>query len=142
MQIKIKIQSFGDVITNSSSEIYTIYNSYGLDSIKEAISNLIKAINPDIDIDEHVTIELVPCNEEFEEFYNKEFNQWCLNKSNEEILVDFPKWLKEFQKENVTDDNGIPLWDIEIKPITDLGEIISKAINNILYAFDHEEIYT
>ena len=36
--LKIKIQSFGDVITNSSSEIYTIYDLNGIEQIESAIT--------------------------------------------------------------------------------------------------------
>ena len=150
MQVKIKVQSFGDIITNSSSEVYTMYDRRGVDSVKNAVEQLIKAINPDINIDDHLTIDLVPDNTDiyedgdnipFNEFYNKKFNEWCLDKSNEEILFGFPKWLEEFEREYRTDDNGLPLWTIEVKSITDLGKTIASSIYNILYAFEHEEIY-
>jgi hypothetical protein len=151
MQIKIKVQSFGDIITNSSSEVYTMYDRAGVESVKYAVEQLIKAINPDINIDDHLTIDLVPSDMEiyddadsyisFDEFYDKKFNEWCLDKSNEDILFGFPNWLKEFERQYRTDDNGLPLWTIEIKSITDLGEKIARSVDNILYAFDHEEVY-
>ena len=78
----------------------------------------------------------------FKQFYDKKFNEWCLDKSNEEILLGFPEWLERFEDEYCTDDNGMPLWDIEIKALTDLGETIEKSIYYILNAFDHEEVYT
>lgn len=154
MRVVLKIQSFGDIITNSSSEIYTMYDRFGVDAIRKAVKGLVKAINPDIDIDDHVTIDLVPSSSnsiydesneeyiEFDEFYNKCFNEWCLDKSNEEILFGFPQWLEDFQDEYRVDNNGMPLWDIEIKPITNLGETIQDSVYKILYAFDHEEVHT
>lgn len=153
MRLRVNIQSIGDVITNSSSEVYCIYNTYGTKQLVKSVKNIIKSLAPDIDMDDHLEINLIP-NEDmdiydeskgedvsFNEFYNNVFNDWCLNKSNEEVLFGFCKWLENFQQEYATDERGHPYWDLEIKPLTDLGEELAKSIWGILNAYDHEEIY-
>lgn len=38
--LKIKIQSFGDLITNSSSEVYCIYDLRGVEQVKNAVNEI------------------------------------------------------------------------------------------------------
>lgn len=153
MQRRIRIQSFGDIITNSSSEVYTIYDRDGVKQIEEAINNIVKALNPNINIEDHITLELVPTDNyygeddagnsiNFDEYYKKEFDQYCLENSNEGILLGFSDWLADFENKTRIDDNGMPMWDLKITPITHLGEVLMDSIYRILYAFEHEEVYT
>ena len=41
MNIKVKIQSISDVITNSSTEVFIVYDSSNIDSIKQVIDAIL-----------------------------------------------------------------------------------------------------
>lgn len=150
----INIQSFGDIITNSSSEVYCLYDWSGMEQIEDAIKNIVKVINPDIKIEDHLEFSLVPeqytefydedLDEDvsYEEFYNKEFQKYCEeNSDNSKLLRDFPKWYRNFIEENSFDGNGRPKFILQILPKSELGETLAVQINRILYAFEYEEIY-
>ena len=154
----IKIQSFGDVITNSSSEVYCMFDIRGTTQVKEAIKSICEALNPDINIDEHIEIELVPSPyaeiydsesgdyKSLEDYYTECYNKWCEDKSNEQILLDFPEWYDCFMRDTLFQDvdgyeEGKPNYELEIRPLTDTGERLKDAIFKILYAYDYKEIY-
>jgi broad specificity phosphatase PhoE len=151
MQVKINIQSFGDIITNSSSEVYCIYDRRGTEQIEKAIKEIVRALNPEINLDDHLEISLVPNPDRdiyegrnpipMDEFYNREFGKWAEDKENEEVLKDFPKWLKQFQDEYCTDNDGCPNFELSMTPLTEIGKVLAISINKILNAFDHIEIY-
>ena len=150
----INIQSFGDVITNSSSEVYCLYDWSGMDQVEDAIKNIVKAINPNIKIEDHLEFSLIPepytdfydvdLDEEvsYEDLYNKKFQEYCeKNSDNGTLLLDFPKWYRGFIEENSFDGDGHPNFTLQISPKSELGETLATQINRILYAFDYEEIY-
>lgn len=150
--LKIKIQSFGDLITNSSSEVYCIYDIYGVEQIKNAINVIAKALNPDINVEDHLEIYISLDNDSYfydendndlsgSEYYEKEYNRFCENRTNEQILSDFPKWYEQFFIDNCTDGNGRPNLTIEFNAKDKLGKTLQKAIEDILYAFDYVEVY-
>ena len=56
--VDIKVQSISDVITNSSTEIYTIYTKNDVKTIKEIVSALL-AVNGDSTFDDLFDIELL-----------------------------------------------------------------------------------
>lgn len=57
MKTDIKIQSISDIITNSSTEVFTMYRSSDIDTIKNIV-NAILAINSDITFDDLFKIEM------------------------------------------------------------------------------------
>lgn len=152
--MQINIQSFGDIITNSSSEVYCLYDWDGMEQIENAIKNIVKVINPEINIDEHLEFSLVPDDYDYweddngnevsyQEFYNQEFGKYCeRNQNNEDILLNFPDWYRSFIQEHSFNDGGIPNFKLNILPKSELGETLAKQIENILYAFAYKEIYT
>lgn len=150
----INIQSFGDIITNSSSEVYCLYDWSGMEQIEDAITNIVQAINPHIKIEDHLEFSLVPepytdfydedLDEDvsYEDFYNKKFQEYCeKNSDNNKLLLDFPRWYRNFIEECSFDDNGRPRFTLQISPKSELGEVLAAQINRILYAFEYEEIY-
>lgn len=150
----INIQSFGDIITNSSSEVYCLYDWSGMEQIEDAIENIVKAINPDIKIEDHLEFSLIPepytdfydedLDEEvsYEDLYNKKFQEYCeKNSDNNTLLLDFPKWYRKFIEENSFDNDGRPRFTLQISPKSELGEVLAAQINRILYAFEYDEIY-
>lgn len=150
----INIQSFGDIITNSSSEVYCLYDWSGMEQIEDAIKKIVKAIDPKINVDEHLEFSLVPegygefydeDGEEitFEELYNKKFAEYCeRNQDNNDVLLNFPDWYRNFIEENSFNDEGIPNFQLKIEAKTKLGETLMNQIDRILYAFEYKEIFT
>lgn len=51
-EITIKIQSFSDVITNSSTEIYVEATEYTLNGIKNIVNSILKAVNSEYTADD------------------------------------------------------------------------------------------
>lgn len=59
MITKIKIQSISDVITNSSSEIYTVYDSEDIvKTIKDMVNSILALGQADLCFDDLFTIEI------------------------------------------------------------------------------------
>lgn len=58
LTVDIKVQSISDVITNSSTEIYTIYTKNDVKTIKEIVNALL-AVNGDSTFDDLFEIELL-----------------------------------------------------------------------------------
>ena len=148
----ISIQSFGDIITNSSSEVYCMYNWDGMEQIEKAIKEIAKVLNPNIKIEDHLEISLVPKewvdfyddngNEvNYQDLYNQEFGEFCEKYDNDELLKRFPEWYKNFIKKYTDGYNGTPNFELDITGKTELGKVLAKNILNLLYAFEYEEIY-
>ena len=57
MSIKVRIQSISDVITNSSTEVFIVYDSSNIDSIKQII-NAILSIDGHYTFDDLFTINM------------------------------------------------------------------------------------
>ena len=151
--IIVKIQSFGDIITNSSSEVYCIYDRRGMEQVKRAITNIVSVLNPSINIDDHLEFELVlsddknfyDSNDEIvngKQYFIQEFNHWCENKNNEQILSGYSDWLDNFRDDHKYDESGLPNFILEITPLTEIGKTLADSIWRILDAFNYEEIYT
>lgn len=148
--LKIKIQSFGDIITNSSSEVFCIYDWNGTEQIINAIKEIANVLNPSVNIDDLLEIQLVIDNDyvdENDEYnlqtkYNREFEEFCESKTNEQILTDFPKFYKEFfSSDDCYSDEGIPLIQLEIKGLNDDGVKLADALYSILSAYEYKELY-
>ena len=152
--MQINIQSFGDIITNSSSEVYCLYDWSGMEQVENAIKSIVKVTNPNINVDDHLEFSLVPdkytefYDEDsdeyitYEEFYNKKFAEYCeANTNNNDVLLNFPQWYRSFVEENSFTEQGIPNFTLEITTKTELGEVLAKQIYRILHAFSYEEIY-
>lgn len=151
--IIIKVQSFGDIITNSSSEVYCIYDRRGMEQVKAALTNIVSVLNPSINIDDHLEFELV-FNDDIgfydddgneisgSQYFVQCFNEWCENKSNMDILENYAEWLKRFQDGHRCNSEGYPHFDLRITPLTEIGNKLVAAIWDILNAFEHEEIYS
>lgn len=148
--LKIKIQSFGDIITNSSSEVFCMYDWNGTEQIINAIKEIARVLNPSVNIDDLLDIQLVIDNgyvDENDEYnlqikYNREFREFCESRTNEQILTDFPKFYKEFfSSDDCYSDDGIPLIYLEIKGLNDDGEKLAAALYSILNAYEYREIF-
>lgn len=65
-----KIQSVSDIITNSSTEVFTIYTSKDLETIKNIV-NAILAINGSTTFDDLFNIGLMPDEYKIEQLYDE-----------------------------------------------------------------------
>lgn len=65
MNIRFNIQSTSDVITNSSTEIYTVWNNKQTEkTIKGIVNNLLELGNTDLTFDDLFTFEIHWCGED------------------------------------------------------------------------------
>jgi hypothetical protein len=153
MKVDIKIQSITDVITNSSTEIYTIYTSGDIKTIKNIVDALL-AVNGDSTFDDLFNIKLL---------INEDVVQYLWN-SSEEIQKEYPndedfyKYLETCTNQNELDrfesiwyDDG---WDsrfsfyngyrVTLKPGIEVTEKLQHAIDAIHTLdsiFDYEISY-
>lgn len=65
----VKIQSISDIITNSSSEVFTIYNQDGIDTIKDLVNSILKLSKSEYSCEDLFDFEFV-WDEIVEEYYN------------------------------------------------------------------------
>lgn len=59
MKLCFKIQSMSDIITNSSTEVFTIYNDCDLDTIKKIVNSILNITSSDYKFDDLFDIRLV-----------------------------------------------------------------------------------
>lgn len=69
MNIKIKIQSISDVITNSSTEVFVVYDSGNIKSIKDLVDTIL-SIDGHYTFDDLFTIKMNPNDNVVDEMYN------------------------------------------------------------------------
>ena len=69
MNIKVKIHSISDVITNSSTEVFIVYDSSNIDSIKHIIDAIL-SIDGHYTFDDLFTIKMNPNDYVVDEMYN------------------------------------------------------------------------
>ena len=117
----MKIISISDVITNSSSEVFCVFDKYTFDRIKKTVNKILESFNVDSKFDD--LFELVP---EYDEY----------------VLEDIPELTLE---EAVSHDNeceGSPYiigYDIISK--TEKYEKLAKALSNLHNVFTYETFY-
>jgi hypothetical protein len=66
--VVIKVQSISDIITNSSTEVFIVYDSSNIDSIKHVI-NAILSIDGHYTFDDLFTIKMTPAEYAVEDLY-------------------------------------------------------------------------
>ena len=71
MKIKINIQSESDLITNSSTEIYTVCTEYTLDRLKDIVNSILKIADSTLTADDLFTFELDEESDEYSAYYNR-----------------------------------------------------------------------
>lgn len=145
-----KIQSVSDIITNSSTEVFTMYRSSDVNTIKNIV-NAILAINSDVTFDDLFKIEMHISDTVFQYLW----------KNSEQIQKEFPNeddfydYLETLPIEKISryekiwddvypDDIYSPFYDgytVSIKDGVERTTIYKqavKAINTFDSIFDHE----
>ena len=107
MNIKIKIQSISDVITNSSTEVFIVYDSGNIDSIKHII-NAILSIDGHYTFDDLFTIKMNPAEYAVEALY-KYWEDFFPNVPKPESLNDFWEVINALPQEEL--DKYVDIWE-------------------------------
>lgn len=153
MKVDIKIQSMTDVITNSSTSVFTIYTKNDIKTIK-SIVNALLAINGDSTFDDLFDIELLINNSVFEDLWDGSIE---LQKEYPNA-DDFNKYLKTCTNQNDLDRFENIWWDtrydfymsfydgysVTLKPGIEKTEKLEQAIRAIQILdsiFDHDVSY-
>ena len=153
MKVDIKIQSITDVITNSSTSVFTIYTKNDIKTIK-SIVNALLAVNGNSTFDDLFDIELLISGSVFEDLWNNstELQEEYPNED------DFNKYLKTCTNQNDLDrfediwydtryDSYMSFYDgysVTLKPGIEKTEKLEQAIRAIQTLdniFDHEVCY-
>ena len=106
MNIKVKIQSISDVITNSSTEVFIVYDSGNIDSIKHII-NAILSIDGHYTFDDLFTIKMNPAEYVIEDLY-KNWEDFFPNDPKPESLNDFREVINALPQEEL--DKYVDIW--------------------------------
>ena len=117
----MKIISISDVITNSSSEVFCLFDEYTFNRIKKTINKILESLNIDSKFDD--LFELVP-------------------KYDEYVLEDIPELTL---KEAMSHDNeceGYPyITGYNIISKTEKYEKLAEALSNLHNVFTYETFY-
>lgn len=149
----INIQSISDIITNSSTEVYTIYTKKDIKTIK-SIVNALLALNGDLTFDDLFDIKLFISEFVFDylwkdseqlqkEYPNKEdFNKYLKTCTNQKDLDRFENIWYDTRWDVRT--SFYDYYDVTLKPEikkTEKLEQAIKAINILGDIFDHVVSY-
>lgn len=132
----MKIIGFSDVITNSSSEVFTIYTEEGLEQIKKIVDAVLKVGGSELTFDDLFTIEL--CFDEdyaWDEYIEEHPDAIRENVSTEELLQ-FCKYRDNDHYEGSTLIDGFSIVAKDKK-----NTEAAQLLNSIDCIFDHEERY-
>lgn len=151
--MKINIQSISDIITNSSTEVFTMYSSSDVNTIKNIV-NAILALNSDITFDDLFKIEMHISDTVFQYLWE---NSEQIQKEfpNEEEFYDYLEALpleKLSRYEKIWNDvypydgyySFYDGYTVSLKDGVEESELYQqavKAINTFDSIFDHEVCY-
>ena len=106
MSIKIRIQSISDVITNSSTEVFIVYDSSNIDSIKQII-NAILSIDGHYTFDDLFTIKMNVAEYVVDSMY-KDWEDLFPNKPRPESVKEFDEFINSLPQEEL--DKYVDIW--------------------------------
>jgi hypothetical protein len=142
MHIKFNYHSLVDVITNSSTTIYT--NSDGcVGPAKELIQEFLKTMNIDKDVNDIFY---------FDSFMDKDYYLDDLGEIDDEEVdellqkiaskeIEKPQWMIGLETQKSEDDECGYDSELYIFPKEEKYEKLAKALKRFLYSTDHEAIY-
>ena len=150
----ITIQSISDIITNSSTEVYTIYTKNDIKTIK-SIVNALLAVNGDSTFDDLFDIELIINDSVFEYLWNDstelqkeypnedDFNKYLETCTNQEDLDRFEDiWYDTRWEYCISFYDG---YSVTLKPGIEKTEKLEQAVSAIQTLdsiFNHEVSYS
>lgn len=105
--MNFKIQSISDVITNSSTEVFIVYDSGNIDSIKHVI-NAVLSIDGHYTFDDLFTIKMNPAEYAIEDMY-KDWEDFFPNDPKPESIDDFWEFINALSQEEL--DKYVNIWE-------------------------------
>lgn len=124
----VRIQSVSDIITNSSSEVFVIYDQNGIDAIKTLVNSLLKIANSKYMFDDLFDIRFI-WDGIVEEYYNDDGGFEGTGQTIEE-------YLQHLQDERLRYGEGGPvITGIEVIPKLDTSEC--KGAADVLSTIDN-----
>lgn len=153
MKAGIKIQSISDIITNSSTEVYTIYNIRDKQTIKDIV-NALMGVGSDLRFDDVFNISMVVNEYAAEDLWDNspelqekfptlnDFEDYLSELSDEELKVYADKWDDLYGW-----DYGRPFFDSYYVTFKDgikhtpALERACMAINRLDSIFDHDAVF-
>lgn len=152
MKVDIKIQSITDIITNSSTSVFTIYTKNDIKTIK-SIVNALLAINGNSTFDDLFDIELLISYSVFEDLWNNstklqeeypnedDFNKYLKTCTNQNDLDRFENIWYDTRYDYMSFYDG---YSVTLKPGIEKTEKLEQAIRAIQTLdniFDHDISY-
>lgn len=101
----IKVQSISDVITNSSTEVFVVYDSTNVDSIKRIV-NAILAIDSNYTFDDLFTIKMLVSEHAIYKMY-KEWDKYFPDKSKPASEEDFFNYIESLSNSEISNIEDI-----------------------------------
>ena len=105
--VVIKVQSISDIITNSSTEVFIVYDSSNIDSIKQVI-NAILSIDGHYTFDDLFTIKMNPADYAIDDMY-KNWEDSFPNDPKPESIKEFDKFINSLSQEEL--DKYVDIWE-------------------------------
>lgn len=123
----VKIQSVSDVITNSSSEVFVIYDQEGIDTIKTLVNSILKLSKSEYSCDDLFDIQF-KWDDIAEEYYNDDGGLEGTGKTLE-------KYRQDLQADRLCWGEGAPvITGIKVIPKLDTPEC--KEVADMLSSID------
>lgn len=132
----MKIIGFSDVITNSSSEVFTIYTEEGLEQIKKIVDAVLKVGGSELTFDDLFTIELCFDKDYAWDEYIEEYPDAVRENVSDEELLQFCK-----DYDNRHYEGGTLIDGFNIIAKDEKNRDVANILSGIDYIFDHEERY-
>lgn len=132
----MKIIGFSDVITNSSSEVFTIYTEEGLEQIKRIVDAVLKVGGSELTFDDLFEIKLLFDEDWAWDEYLDEHPEAKREDVSDEELLQFCK-----ARDSMVYEGGNLIDGFEVTAKDPKNEKIAKVLNTIGSVFDHEERY-
>lgn len=157
MEIKIKVHSFIDVITNSSTEIYVSADQGTIKAIKALIDNILKLGNSTLKADDLFTFEIY-CEREREYYIGLLADNYMSDEQYQEYkqigysvvenlvkeieaLDKKPEWWKSFEDKYDYDDFYDSEMIVKAKDDNPDAEAAAKVLSSLTSLFDIEADY-
>ena len=105
--VVIKVQSISDVITNSSTEVFIVYDSNNIDSIKHVV-NAILSIDGHYTFDDLFTIKMNVAEYVIDDVY-KDWEDYFPNDPKPESIDDFWEFINALPQEEL--DKYVSVWE-------------------------------
>lgn len=106
-KINIKVQSISDIITNSSTEVFIVYDSSNIDSIKRIIDAIL-SIDGHYTFDDLFTIKMNVAEYAIDDMY-KDWEDFFPNDPRPESVKEFDEFINSLPQEEL--DKYVNIWE-------------------------------